>query len=210
MLDILVKGGVLMVPILLASIVSVALIIERALFWKKQKFSGNIIEILKEAEAGKFETAFALCDEEESPVARVLKAGLASRESGASFAMEAEAMGEIREMNKYLSALDTIITLAPLLGLLGTIVGMIGSFGIIAEAGLTKPLAVTGGISEALIATAAGIIVAVLTLIPHNFFQSRAEKMTGEIERYATKLEMALEKRKPVAKERLFTAEAAL
>lgn len=207
MLDILVRGGVLMIPILLASIVSLALIIERVLFWKKQK-SSKVIEILKEAEAGKFEKATALCDAEESPVARVLKAGLMSRESGAALAMEAEAMGEVREMNRYLSALDTIITLAPLLGLLGTIVGMIGSFGIIAEAGLTRPLAVTGGISEALIATAAGIIVAVLTLIPHNFFQSKAERMTGEIERYATRLEMALDKKKPVT--RMFTPEAAL
>lgn len=208
MLDILVRGGVLMVPILLASIVSLALIIERALFWRKQKCSERIIEVLKEAEAGSFDRAASLCDAEASPVARVLKAGLKSRDNGAALAMEAEAMGEVREMNRYLSALDTIITLAPLLGLLGTIVGMIGSFGIIAEAGLTKPLAVTGGISEALIATAAGIIVAVLTLVPHNFFQSRAERMTGEIERYATRLEMALARHESRAKERVEAPEA--
>lgn len=195
MFEILVKGGVLMVPILLASIVSLALIIERALFWRRQKGCEKILDILKEAEAGGFEKASVMCDEVDSPVARVLKAGLANRGGGAALAMEAEAMGEVREMNRYLSALDTIITLAPLLGLLGTIVGMIGSFGVIAEAGLTKPLAVTGGISEALIATAAGIIVAVLTLVPHNFFQSKAERTTAEIERYATRLEMALERR---------------
>lgn len=199
-----------MVPILLASVVSLALILERVMFWKKQKCSGNIMEVIKEAEAGRFEKAAALCDPASSPVTRVLKAGLMSREGGAALAMEAEAMGEVREMNRYLSALDTIITLAPLLGLLGTIVGMIGSFGIIAEAGLTKPLAVTGGISEALIATAAGIIVAVLTLVPHNFFQSKAERMTGEIERYATRLEMAIDRRRAGTKEGLFTPEAAL
>lgn len=208
MLDILVKGGVLMVPILLASVVSLALIIERVLFWRRQRCSEKIIEVLKEAEAGRFEKAIEMCDSDASPVARVLKAGLMSPEGGAALAMEAEAMGEVREMNRYLPALDTIITLAPLLGLLGTIVGMIGSFGIIAEAGLTRPLAVTGGISEALIATAAGIIVAVLTLVPHNFFQSRAERMTAEIERYATRLEMAIERRKAAARERAPLPEA--
>lgn len=203
MFEILVKGGALMVPILLASVVSLALIIDRALFWRRQKGCEKILEVLKEAEAGRFEKATALCDAIESPVARVLKAGLANRAGGAALAMEAEAMGEVKEMNRYLSALDTIITLAPLLGLLGTIVGMIGSFGVIAEAGLTKPLAVTGGISEALIATAAGIIVAVLTLVPHNYFQSKAEKTTAEIERYATRLEMALEQRRATIGERV-------
>ncbi|OGP20863.1 MAG: hypothetical protein A2054_05125 [Deltaproteobacteria bacterium GWA2_55_10] len=192
MLDILASGGLLMVPIILASIVSMALVIERILFWRRQRTPASMLEIIKEAEAGRFEKALTLCNANDSPVTRVLKAGLMSRTNRAALAMEAEATGEVREMNRYLPALDTIITLAPLLGLLGTIVGMIGSFGIIAEAGLSKPLAVTGGISEALIATAAGIIVAVVTLIPHNFFQSKSEKATAEIERYATRLEMAL------------------
>ncbi|HEY4708287.1 MAG TPA: MotA/TolQ/ExbB proton channel family protein [Thermodesulfobacteriota bacterium] len=192
MLDIIVKGGLMMLPIMLASIVSMALVIERILFWRRQKGAHNAIEIIREAEACRFERALSICDANASPVTRVLKAGILRRTNGAALAMEAEAIGEVREMGRYLPALDTIITLAPLLGLLGTIAGMISSFGIIAEAGLSKPLAVTGGISEALIATAAGIVVAVVTLIPHNFFQSRAEKATAEIERYATRLEMAL------------------
>ena len=79
-------------------------------------------------------------------------------------------------LKRRLVILDTIITLAPLLGLLGTITGMISSFGIMSDAGLGQPHAVTGGVAEALIATATGLLIAILTLIPYNYFTSRAEK----------------------------------
>src|SRR5208283_5187050 len=91
-----------------------------------------------------------------------------------------------------LVALDTIITLSPLLGLLGTIIGMIGAFNVMATAGLGQPHAVTGGVAEALVCTAAGIAVAVVTLIPYNYFLSRVEREAEGIEAYATRLESAL------------------
>ncbi len=84
-----------------------------------------------------------------------------------------------------LGVLDTIITLAPLLGLLGTVIGMISSFGIMSEAGLGQPHAVTGGVAEALIATATGLLIAILTLIPYNYFTSRAEKEMDDIEYFS-------------------------
>src|SRR6266850_6171398 len=84
---------------------------------------------------------------------------------------------------------------SPLLGLLGTITGMISAFGIVSEAGLGQPHAITGGIAEALIATATGLLVAIVTLIPYNYFRSRMEAMTDMIEERATRLELLLGKR---------------
>ena len=109
-------------------------------------------------------------------------------------AMEAAGIGELANMKRGMSALETIITLAPLLGLLGTIIGMIDSFGIMADQGIGQPHAVTGGVAEALICTAAGVFVAVLALVPYNYFLSRIEQQTELIEYYATRIESALNK----------------
>ena len=106
--------------------------------------------------------------------------------------MEAAGISEITSLKRGLPALDTIITLAPLLGLLGTIIGMIDSFGIMATQGLGQPHAVTGGVAEALICTAGGIFVAVITLVPYNFFLARIEHTTELIEYNATRMERAL------------------
>jgi biopolymer transport protein ExbB len=106
--------------------------------------------------------------------------------------MEVAAQGEMPILKRRLVILDTIITLAPLLGLLGTITGMISSFGIMSDTGLGQPHAVTGGVAEALIATATGLLIAILTLIPYNYFTSRAEKEMEDIEYFASRLELAL------------------
>ena len=106
--------------------------------------------------------------------------------------MEAAAQDELARLRRYLPVLDTVITLSPLLGLLGTVTGMIGAFGIMAQAGLNQPTAITGGVAEALIATAAGLGVAIVALVPYNFFQRRAEAMAETIERYGSKLELLL------------------
>jgi len=126
------------------------------------------------------------------PAARVLAAGLAHRNPSYSKAMEVAAQGEMPILKRRLVILDTIITLAPLLGLLGTITGMISSFGIMSDTGLGQPHAVTGGVAEALIATATGLLIAILTLIPYNYFTSRAEKEMEDIEYFASRLELAL------------------
>ena len=107
-------------------------------------------------------------------------------------AMEATAQAELRRVKAYLPILDTIITLAPLLGLLGTITGMISAFGIVSEAGLGQPTAITGGVAEALIATATGLFIAIMTLIPYNYFRSKVEQLTERIEEQASRLELFL------------------
>ena len=126
------------------------------------------------------------------PVARVLSAGLEYQHYAPALAMEAAAQAELQRVKAYLPVLDTIITLAPLLGLLGTITGMISAFGIVSEAGLGQPTAITRRIAEALIATAAGLCVALMTLLPYNYFHAKVDRLTERMEEQATRLELFL------------------
>jgi biopolymer transport protein ExbB len=109
-----------------------------------------------------------------------------------SKALEVAAQGEVPVLKKRLGILDTIVTLAPLLGLLGTVIGMIGSFDIMSVGGIGQPHAVTGGVAEALIATATGLLIAILTLVPYNYFSTLAEREMEEIEHYGSRLELLL------------------
>jgi biopolymer transport protein ExbB len=102
---------------------------------------------------------------------------------------------ELSQARRYLPILDTVITLAPLLGLLGTITGMISAFGIVSEAGLGQPHAITGGIAEALIATGTGLLIAIITLIPYNYFQAKVEQLADTLEEQETRLELLLSSR---------------
>jgi biopolymer transport protein ExbB len=126
---------------------------------------------------------------------RVLASGLAHRNPSVAKALEVAAQKEVPVLKQRLTILDTIITLAPLLGLLGTVTGMIGSFGIMSQVGIGQPHAVTGGVAEALIATATGLLIAILTLVPYNYFTNRAEREMEEIEYYASRLELLLSER---------------
>jgi len=197
MWQILVRGGWMMIPIALCSLVAVMIIIERFFFFRKVGRISRAEEVIGLVRNGKTEEALRITDEKEDvdlsplPVMKVLSIGITHPfEPGG--AMEAAATAEISRMKRGLVALDTIITLSPLLGLLGTILGMIGSFNVMASAGLGQPHAVTGGVAEALICTAAGITVAVITLIPYNYYLSRVERETDIIETQATRLELAM------------------
>ena len=190
----LMKGGIVMVPLLASSVISLAIILERLLFWrrlKKEEADSAILDLVAE---GDLEQALKTAYESRHPVSRVLQAGLEYRQLSPGSAMEATAQAELRHIRSYLPVLDTIITLAPLLGLLGTITGMISAFGIVSEAGLGQPHAITGGIAEALIATATGLFIAIMTLIPYNYFRTKVEQLTALIEERATRLELLLSK----------------
>lgn len=191
MLGTLMNGGWVMVPLAICSIVSIAIIIERFFFFARIDAGRYADEVLELAEQGRVEEARVKSKGINLPLVKVLEIGLSSYRQPAK-AMEAASMEELSGMRRGLPALDTIITLSPLLGLLGTIIGMIGSFQIMAVAGMGQPHAVTGGVGEALIATAAGITVAVVTLIPYNYFLARIERETEKFEQYATKLELVL------------------
>jgi biopolymer transport protein ExbB len=155
--------------------------------------------MLASVEQGKLTEALSDGQESPLPAARVLAAGLAHRNPSYSKAMEVAAQGEMPILKRRLVVLDTIITLAPLLGLLGTITGMISSFGIMSDAGLGQPHAVTGGVAEALIATATGLLIAILTLIPYNYFSLPRGKEMEDIEYFASRMELACSRnRRPI------------
>ena len=156
-ISIVVKGGLVMIPLVLCSVISLAVTIERLLYWRRISSKQPVEQMLASVEQGKLKEALSDGQESPLPAARVLAAGLAHRNPSYSKAMEVAAQGEMPILKRRLVILDTIITLAPLLGLLGTITGMISSFGIMSDAGLGQPHAVTGGVAEALIATATGL-----------------------------------------------------
>lgn len=191
-LQILIKGGPVMIPLLACSVLALAVTIERFLFWRKVRSRRDIEDLLQAVQSRQFEKATHLGRNSGLPIARVLAAGLAQRESAYDKALEVAAQAEIPVLKQRLSILDTIITLAPLLGLLGTVVGMISSFDIMSEAGVGQPHAVTGGVAEALIATATGLLIAILTLVPYNYFNNKTERGIEEIEYYASRLELLL------------------
>jgi biopolymer transport protein ExbB len=199
LIKLLIKGGVMMIPLLICSVVSLTVIIERFLFWHRIRSKDLPERVLQLVEGDQFEEALNLARQERNPILQVLAAGIEHRNPSPTEAMEVSALSEIPAMKRYLPALDTIVTLAPLLGLLGTITGMISSFGIMSLAGIGQPHAITGGIAEALIATATGLSVAIFTLIPYNYFHSKSERRMEEIERYASRLELLLKGRKEVS-----------
>jgi len=192
MIQMLIAGGWMMLPIVLCSLIAVAIVLERGWYFYHLPTHDHADRMIRLATQGKYTDALALSERDPNSILRVLTAGIQSRASDPDKAMEAAGIAELASMKRGLPALDTIITLAPLLGLLGTIIGMIDSFGIMADQGIGQPHAVTGGVAEALICTAAGIFVAVIALIPYNYFQSRIEGQTELIEYYATRIESAL------------------
>ncbi|HET9916670.1 MAG TPA: MotA/TolQ/ExbB proton channel family protein, partial [Candidatus Binatia bacterium] len=158
-IDIIVKGGAVMAPLLACSIIGLAVVIERWLFWRRigdRQMAESLLDLVERGELNKAAESVRQAD---LPLVRVLASGLTHR-NAMTKALEVAAQREIPVLKQRLTILDTIITLAPLLGLLGTVTGMIGSFGIMSQTGMGQPHAVTGGIAEALIATATGLLIA--------------------------------------------------
>ncbi|UCG81943.1 MAG: MotA/TolQ/ExbB proton channel family protein [Desulfobacterales bacterium] len=193
MFDLFQKGGVVMYPLLGCSLLSLTFILERSLFWireKRQADDSLVYEILELARFREYEKIKARTEETVDYVIRVLVCGLVHREYSLSKAMEMAAMEEIKKMRRYLPVLDTMITAAPLLGILGTVIGIIHSFDMLGRAGIQDPQAVTSGIAQALITTATGLLIAIFTLFPYNYFMSKVEKAAIRMEKYATSLEI--------------------
>jgi biopolymer transport protein ExbB len=108
--------------------------------------------------------------------------------------MESTAAEQVKEMRRYMGVLDTMITVSPLLGILGTVTGIITAFNMLGTSGIEHPQAVTAGIAEALITTAAGLVIAIFSVFPFNYLNSRVENAVLTIEKYATSLEIVYEK----------------
>ena len=197
MFQLFVKGGPVMWPLLITSITALTVVINRIFFLVRERSRRDpalVGEILASVEQGNIDFAISRADGTEDFVARVLRYGLAHRNRSFTNALLAAANQELGRYNQGIAVLDTIITLAPLLGLLGTVTGMIHAFSLLGGRELGSPAAITGGIAEALIATAFGLFIAIVALIPFNYLNSKLEEARREIEDASTHLELLLVK----------------
>ena len=202
------KGGVVMYPILLCSILSVAIFLERLWTLRENKIipKNFIKEIEDFIRMKKYNEALTLCSSSNSSIARIIYAGLKrvgkSRDEIKEAIVE-QGKQEAMELEKYLTTLGTISGISPLLGLLGTVTGMIKTFNVLAlSKQLGDPSLLSEGISEALITTAAGLIVAIPSFIFYKYFTSKVDKLVVKMEgismRFVELLEWILEKEKEI------------
>ena len=199
MLELVQSGGWLMAPILLCSVAAMAIIVER--LWSLQR--ERVVPADLAARAWEWVRTGTLTEEriqalrEGSPFGRILAAVLASRHLDREMMKEyIEEVGRhvAHELDRYLGALGTIAAISPLLGLLGTVIGMIKVFAVITAQGVGEPRVLAGGISEALVTTAAGLTVAIPSLLFHRVLRGRVEELVVTMEREAFRLVGALER----------------
>ena len=197
MLDLFISGGPVMYPLLACSIIVMTVIIERIFFWIGMDRASNkplVDEVLDLCRTGDWESIRVKTKGSRDYIIKILVSGILHRDFSMAKAMESAAAEEIKRMQKYMAVIDTMITVAPLLGIFGTVIGIILSFEVLGTTGIEHPELVTAGIAQALITTAAGLGIAILSVFPYNFFNSRIEKAALDIEKYATSLEIVYEK----------------
>ncbi len=197
MIEIFIKGGPVMYPLLLCSVISLSVVLERLFFWisvDRTRSRTLLDEVLELCRRGDWEAVRLKAAGSKNYVIRVLISGILHRDYSPGKAMESAAADEVNRMGRFMGVLDTMITVAPLLGILGTVTGIINSFNMLGTQGTENPQLVTAGIAEALITTAAGLIIAIATLVPFNMFNARIERAARRIEKYATSFEIVYEK----------------
>jgi biopolymer transport protein ExbB len=197
MIEIMERGGPVMWPLLLCSLVALTAVFERVYFWIREAVTrdqGMLERMIELTQKGEFEAAIREAKGASCAPTRVLRAGLIHRDHGLHEAMEVAASEEIARMKSAMAILDTIITMAPLLGILGTVTGIIQSFDLLGQLQIEDPRGVADGIAEALITTAAGLIIALTALLPFNYFISRIQRETRRLEQVATQFEVVYRK----------------
>lgn len=188
------NGGPVMWPLLLCAVLSVAVMIERFISIGRASADNEVLteQVREHLMAGRVNDALKVCDEHSGPVAALLANGIRNRNLDSDSierAMEELALRETPMLYCRLGVLDTVITVAPLLGLLGTVTGMIKAFHVVGSAtGLNNPTAITGGVAEALLATATGLAIAIVTLVGYNYLTEKVKEIIAEMEIRATQL----------------------
>jgi biopolymer transport protein ExbB len=193
MLNYFLRGGIMMYPLFLASVLALAIVINKIQVLSRartgeKELMGRIKGLVNQK---RVEQAVAVCNNSKGPVASILKAGLSQYDKGQKEmedAFEAQASEEVPILESYLPALATIAAVSTLMGFTGTVIGMIRAFDSIAAASATSPAIVASGISEALITTATGLLIAIPTLLFYRYFVHRVDRFVSEIERYCKEL----------------------
>jgi len=198
MWEIVRAGGPFMWPIILCSIATAAIVLERLWTLQDRRVLPSELtqKVWQMVENHQITDKVITALEQNSPLGKVLAAGLANRHRSREIMMERlEDAGRhvVHDLERFLNTLGTIAGISPLLGLLGTVTGIIKAFNAIQEGGMGDPRALSGGIAEALITTAAGLCVAIPSLISYRYLRGKVDRIVVEMEKDAIRLSDAVE-----------------
>lgn len=198
-MELFVHGGPIMWPILIVSFLAVTVVVERAIFLIRESSSREpevVEKMLEMVENRDVDGAVSLGKKSKDLIARILVYALTHREHSLSNAFMRASNQELTRFQQGTATLDTCITAAPLLGLLGTVTGMMNTFGALGEGGdlASSASKITGGVGEALIATACGLVIAIVGLLPYNILNSRIEEAKHDISDASNALELIIKK----------------
>lgn len=193
MWELVYAGGWLMAPIILCSVIAVVIILERAIRLRADKVAPRgLVEVLvKKIDQGRLNEQELWQIQHASPLGDILAVGVLNAGAGLDYMtlqMQSRASTQIHRLEKNLNLLGTIGNVAPLLGLLGTVLGIIQSFLAVNAGGATDPALLAGGISQALITTAAGMLVAIPALVAYRYYQRKVLDLAVEMEEQASRL----------------------
>ena len=191
--EFILRGGFMMYPLLLSALIAISVIIERILIFQKRfqtptEFRFKVFELIKNS---KLTEAQKLCEDMQTPVSSVIANGISHFNNPIDemeISMKNSAEEWVPLLEKRVDIIDTVITAAPLMGLLGTITGMMGSFQVLSEKGVNEPNAITGGVAEALIATATGLVIALFSLVAYNYLSAKIKIFIYDLEAVASRL----------------------
>ena len=201
-------GGPVMWPILVTALVAVSVVGERAFWWWRESLRrdpATLEKLFAALENGDFQEASRLSKGSGDPIIRMLWHGMNHYHSSLQGALQVAAGAEIQKAGRFLTVMDTLVTLAPLLGLLGTVSGIFRTFIALGTESVEGAMgSITGGIGEALIATMCGLAIAIFALIPYNYFNRKVSTLEFELESAATNVEVMV----TAAKQRGFETQA--
>ncbi|MEE4311775.1 MAG: MotA/TolQ/ExbB proton channel family protein [candidate division KSB1 bacterium] len=187
------RGGIIMIPLILCSIISLAIIIEKIIALRKKKIiNSEIVSVIENIKSNAdIDLAVSICEKHKGVFSNIIQIGLNNVEKTREQVKELfidQGRQETRVLERGLGILETIAAIAPLLGLLGTVIGMIKVFNVISVQGVGQAEALSGGISEALITTVVGLSIGIPTLVFYNYFTDKAEDIILDIEKFSNDL----------------------
>jgi len=192
------KGGPVMWPLLVCSIIAIAVMLERLVFWIQEQRSQHaalIHKLLHLTERGLIDEALAAAKGTQDAIVRILVNGLSHHHFSLEGALEVAVHAELKRMKRYLGVLDTIITVAPLLGIFGTVTGILVAFGAL-EGRIPDPKIVASGIAQAVITTVAGLAIAIPTVVAYNYFCAKVEDAASRMSTHITNFQILYQKGK--------------